>query len=422
MRRFSRLRTWILLLALGMASVLLLAGSGLLVGGRSDQVRRYTRAIEFDYASWTSQALGVKFEYSGLGAEAYLSESARSELVRDYLSRIEEASRLQSQLETALADPTVDNPQAAARPLMVELNDRRTELRALQPMAEAVLQQELSSVLADWGLGVGGAAWPPVSFRFSRLPLALVVSPREVIRQDANLQLVPDLDLQAQLGLEQRVESGLDVSALVVPIGGISTYPTMIMETPALDWISQTIAHEWTHIYLSLRPLGLGYSSSPEMRTINETVANIIGHEAGLELLRRFYPEAVPPPPAPPSDSPDPAPPPRPPVFDFRAEMRETRVTVDQLLADGKVEQAEDYMEARRLVFWEAGYRHIRRINQAYFAFYGAYADSPGGAAGEDPVGEAVRTLWARISDPVAFLRQMAWVTSYAKLQQLLNG
>ena len=44
-------------------------------------------------------------------------------------------------------------------------------------------------------------------------------------------------------------------------------------------------------------------------------------------------------------------------------------------------------MEARREIFWQNGYA-IRKLNQAYFAFYGAYADIPGGPAGEDPVAE----------------------------------
>lgn len=421
MHLLRRLRTWIALPLLGFALTLLLSGSELVIQGRSDQVRRYTRAIEFDYVSWTMQALGIKLEYSGLEAEAYLDQQARTDLVRQFLQQVEQVSRLQGQLANALADPTLADPQAAAAPLATQLAAEQATLDQLQPLAEAVLQQELSGVLADWGLGVGGAAWPPVSFRFSRLPMALIVSPRNVIQEEANIQLVPDLSLTSQIGLERRVEAGLDVSALVVPIGGLSTYPTMVMETPALDWLSQTIAHEWTHHYLALRPLGLAYSSNPEMRTINETVASLVGREAGLELLRRFYPEAVPPPPAPPSETPEPAVPPSPPVFDFRAEMHETRITVDQLLADSEIEQAESYMEARRAVFWDAGY-HIRRINQAYFAFYGAYADIPGGAAGADPVGTAVRTLWDRIGDPVAFLRKIAWVTSFAELQQLVGS
>ncbi len=74
--------------------------------------------------------------------------------------------------------------------------------------------------------------------------------------------------------------------------------------------------------------------------------------------------------------------------------MHTTRVHVDELLAAGKITEAETYMDQRRQVFWDNGYP-IRKLNQAYFAFYGAYADVPGGAAGEDPVGPAVRALRA---------------------------
>src|SRR5690606_25008448 len=110
--------------------------------------------------------------------------------------------------------------------------------------------------------------------------------------------------------------------------------------------------------------------------------------EIGRRVLERYYPDLVPPP-APPPD-PNAAPPP-PPAFDLGAEMHETRVTVDQLLADGRVEEAEAYMEARRQVFVANGYL-IRKLNQAYFAFYGGYqAGGVPGVGGEDPIGPALR-------------------------------
>jgi hypothetical protein len=99
--------------------------------------------------------------------------------------------------------------------------------------------------------------------------------------------------------------------------------------------------------------------------------------------------------------------------------MHKTRIRVDQLLLEGEIEKAESYMEARRQVFWDHGYR-IRKLNQAYFAFHGAYADQPGGAAGEDPVGAAVRELWDTINSPVQFLKTMAWMTSFKDLEQAL--
>ena len=101
---------------------------------------------------------------------------------------------------------------------------------------------------------------------------------------------------------------------------------------------------------------------------------------------------------------------------EFREEMRQTRVTADQLLAEGKLEEAETYMEARRAVFWENGYR-LRKLNQAYFAFYGAYADEPGGEAGDDPVGAAVRAFFSESPSLAAFLKRIAWMTSFEDLQ-----
>ena len=100
------------------------------------------------------------------------------------------------------------------------------------------------------------------------------------------------------------------------------------------------------------------------------------------------------------------------------AEMHETRVTADRLLAEGKIDQAESYMEMRRRFLWDNGY-HIRKLNQAYFAFYGAYADQPGGAAGEDPVGAAVRLLRADSPSLADFINRIAWMWNYEQLKKL---
>jgi hypothetical protein len=411
MTRLTRIGQWLALGLILLAAPLLLGGSAAIALNRSDQVRRFTRAMEFDYVSWTSVSLLEKFEYSALRPAIYLTEPERKTLVLQYVELVGETARLRGELEAILADPNQADPQRAGRPVGVEWEETRGRLEELRPLAESVLQENVAAVLDDLGVGWGPALFPPVSFRFSGLPWALVVSPREVIRQDANLQLVPELSLEQQIDLESDVEQRLEVSALVVGIGGLSTYPTMVMETTAVNWVVETVVHEWVHHYLALRPLGLGYNRSAELRTFNETVASLVGQEIGREVLARYYPEHLPPPP--PLNPPPPVPGAPPvPVFDFQFEMRETREQVDALLADGQVEEAEAYMEARRGVFWEHGFRHLRRINQAYFAFYGAYADVPGGAAGDDPVGEAVRRLWEIVGDPVAFLRQVAWMSS----------
>jgi hypothetical protein len=66
-------------------------------------------------------------------------------------------------------------------------------------------------------------------------------------------------------------------------------------------------------------------------------------------------------------------------------------------------------MEERRQLFVASGYQ-IRKLNQAYFAFYGAYNAERGGspAAGKDPVGPAVQALRARSPSLYAFVRAIA--------------
>jgi hypothetical protein len=112
-------------------------------------------------------------------------------------------------------------------------------------------------------------------------------------------------------------------------------------------------------------------------------------------------------------------PPPEPPEFDYRMEMRNTRIRVDELLAEGKIEEAETYMEERRQIFVNEGYA-IRKLNQAYFAFHGSYADAPG-AAGEDPIGPTVLRLRARSPSLYIFVNQVAGVTRLSELEMLLS-
>jgi len=283
------------------------------------------------------------------------------------------------------------------------------------------LQNQVTTTVAELGLTYGGQPFPPVLYRTTPLPTALIISPRDVIRQDYNISLPPDMTADERTILEEQVDSALDISSLVVNVGGIGLYPTMVMQSTSLNWLAEVISHEWTHNFLTLRPLGVSYMKSPELRTINETAASIAGKEIGSALIERYYPDMVPlptaeTPNAPEEDEPAQVPPP----FDFRTEMRNTRERADDLLAEGKIDEAEDYMETRRQVFWEHGYR-IRKLNQAYFAFYGAYADLPGGAAGEDPVGEAVRSL--RVESPTLadFLKRISWMTSFEQLQKAVE-
>ena len=95
--------------------------------------------------------------------------------------------------------------------------------------------------------------------------------------------------------------------------------------------------------------------------------------------------------------------------------MRLTRLEADRLLASGDIEAAERYMEDRRLLLAGQGYA-IRKLNQAYFAFHGSYADSP---ASVDPLGGQMRDLRRRSPSLAAFVKTVARISSYQDFQML---
>lgn len=402
--------------------ILIISNSGIPSLKISEKVRVETRWMEFDYVSWTLETLWRKAAQISLGTHLYVSEEQQSAITLNYFDLINEQSQLRDMINNIYADPTIQNPQIQAEPYLDRQRQVQEELLHVGYLYEAILQHQVSFVVGDKSLGFIRQPVPPVQYHTTSMPYALIVSPREIIRQDADISLLPDLTLDQIVVLEKAVEEKLNVSALVVPIGGVGVYPTMVMETSSLTWLSEVVSHEWIHNFLTLRPLGMLYGQTPELRIINETTASIAGKELGSAVIEYFYPALLPPPVAASTSVAEAIveEPQKPPAFDFRAEMRETRVTADTLLAEGKIEEAEAYMEERRIIFVDNGY-NIRRLNQAYFAFHGAYADQPGGAAGEDPVGEAVRNLRAQSESLADFVRKIAWVTSYERLQQLVD-
>jgi hypothetical protein len=410
---------------------MLLGYSNPSVTQEAEKVRVYTRQIEFNYLSWMGNAALIKLRSASIEAPYLFDHGAQKQIVAEYLRLTQQISDKEYQLEKIYADASVTDKELASKPLRTELVGMYARQTELAPLAEAILQEQVSQILADAGLTAVGQPVPNVWYHSTPLPMALIVSPRDHIEQIANISIEADLPIDQISMLESRVDKSLNVSSLAVDIGGVGVYPTMVMRSTDLKWVLSTVAHEWTHNYLTLRPLGLLYGETPELRTMNETTASIAGNEIGGLVIKRFYPELIS------ASLPDPSTALRmnlvsapldffqpadflPPPFDFRAEMHETRVTADALLAKGKIEEAEAYMESRRIIFVKEGYL-IRKLNQAYFSFYGAYADSPGGAAGEDPVGPAVRALRAQSKSLADFVNTISWMTSFKQLQKAVN-
>lgn len=370
----------------------------------------------FNFATWEIAALRVKIESALVGGTYLLEQPDRVRLVADYLQLVREVKQLEGELEDIFAREA--DGDTASADLQQTLATKRANMRSLQPTAEHILQTQVGEALSNAGFELLDGTWPPVQAHMTPLPLMLIVSPRDDIRQLYAFPLKHGLPTPERDVLENQIFDEHGLSALVVPIGGLGIYPSMIIESSNIVFLTDVFAHEWAHHWLTLQPLGRNYATTSELRTINETTASIVGREIGLDVLKAHYPDSVPPPPVVTEDPDDPAPnPPDPPAFDFRAEMRETRIRVDELLVAGNIAEAENYMEQRRLVFVENGYL-IRKLNQAYFAFHGAYADE-GGATGADPVGPTVLAVREQSATLREFLDTMAPITSFEALQAI---
>ncbi|RMG90171.1 MAG: hypothetical protein D6712_00320 [Chloroflexi bacterium] len=383
-----------------------------------DKVAFFISAYDFDYISWEVQALAQKAHESLFGIAPFIPESERIQIVRDYFTSLAYVHQLEAQIDAAYTDPAIHDPFATTTELRAERDDLRAELTQQQSLVEAILEGQVAAVLVEQGFGVAGQLLPPMAMHFTQSPNVLVISPRDAIRFEISLSLFP-LPVDKRAEIEEAIDARFEVSSLIVPTGGIALYPAMIQETANLPFAIETFAHEWLHHYLYVFPLGISYFTGDafagEARIINETTADLFGKEVGRLVLERYYPDLVPPPPPPIDEN---APLPLPPVFDYGAAMHETRVTVDALLAEGKIEEAEAYMEERRRLFVENGYP-IRKLNQAFFAFYGGYQTGIPGVAGEDPIGPALQAIRAASPSLHDFIWQVRTITTRAELLAL---
>jgi hypothetical protein len=373
--------------------LVLLQYSTVPLGLQWNAVSTIVSPYQFDYVTWELNALAAKVDETLFGLHPFMNETNRTQFVRDYMDELRQVQTLEAQIALLFADTTVADPAAAATDLHAQRDHLRAGLAQKQPIVEAILEGQVAAVLVDQNFGLLGQLLPPISAHFTQVPNLLVVSPRSEIRFDISINLNP-MTVDEMAALENRIDTAQNVSSLVVSLGGIALYPSMVLETASIPDALDTIAHEWLHHYLFAFPLGLQYFNGDsfvgETRIINETTASLFGHEISRLVLARYYPDLLPPevPPSPPPTSPV-----SPPVFDFGRAMDETRRHVDDLLGAGKVAEAESYMEERRRLFVENGYL-IRKLNQAYFAFYGGYqAGGTPGIGGADPIGPAIAAI-----------------------------
>lgn len=365
----------------------------------------------WDLAGWEAGALKDKVVAWASQPADDVAANLAPEEVKSYLARAARIGEIEWQIQQKAILPADDTAAPGSDELAAEMQDLRVQQEAIRSQVEQVVERQVSSVLRDEGFLWLGRVFPPVSFTFVEPPKKLVVSARDRIATIYSEMLEADISLAEIEQAESEIGQQYNSVGYITDIGGLGAFPTMVVDRASLRWVLSTVAHEWTHNYLVFFPLGWHYFSSQDMTTMNESVAEIVGNEIGDETLARYYPDQVPPPvPAPPPVSPEVLP------FDFQLEMRLTRLEVDRLLAEGDVEGAEAYMEARRQEFVKNGYP-LRVLNQAYFAFHGSYGTSP---ASTSPIGPKLYRLRELMPDIKTFLETVRGFSSVEDLDSAL--
>ena len=369
----------------------------------------------FSISEWE---LGHFFDKWGYSFEQFfipgkLTQQESLQGVKDYLSIAQNAVSLQNTINRYKAEGNVS--EADIKSLEAQLADLKRQEHSLQGKVESIVEGQISAVLEEAGLaksidfiGKVHILFPPVDFEFQQEPDVLIISPRDKIELTRTILLSPDLSLEQIEDMENEV-SAVDMSGLVQRVGGVATYPSIIPQDIPLQYLLSTVAHEWLHHYFYFHPLGRNYWANYDMTSINETAADLGGNEIGQIVYQRFYAQPL-------SQvasrgSPSQT------AFDFNKEMRQIRVAVDQMLAQGQVGEAERYMEQMREYLAQNGY-YIRKLNQAYFAFYGTYSDTPGSVS---PIGGYLEELREESGSLGDFVKRVSGVSSYEELLKMIG-
>jgi len=278
--------------------------------------------------------------------------------------------------------------------------ERTVEEVLEEQIREALAQQDIHNPLNKYlKIKVG---FPPVSFSLEDPPHLLVVSPRDKIESIRQIVLRQGITTEEMGSIESDVDKS-NVSSLVLELGGLASYPSLVTNRGDLRFTLNAAIEEWLHQYLVFKPLGFRYLLSMtgivrnyEIATMNETVAGIVSKEIGDIVYEKYY------------DRNDAEVENKDSEFDFNLEMREIRRAVDGYLSRGEVETAEEFMEQRRQYLAENRY-HIRKLNQAYFAFHGTYADRPTSIS---PIGEELKQLRNQSNSLKDFLETVAAMRS----------
>ena len=367
----------------------------------------------------------VKWEFKTIPHEVGQRLFGKDEKIDDQTDTVAEyfssTKRIKS-LESEIAATNANNKQGDLASLEAELKKLQEQRVALASKAERIIAKQIKEVLAQEsifnpidkyiGLKVN---LPPLAFKLEQMPHLLVISPRDRIESMREITLQQNLSPEEMEGIEAKVDK-LEVSSLVLELGGLgATYPTFVTNNASLRFTIETATHEWLHQYLAFKPLGFlylldltGLSRNYEIAVMNETLVSMVSKEISAIVYEKYYPSY---------ENSAHQKQPAGSEFDFNREMREIRRTVDKHLAQGEIRQAEEFMEQKRQYLVSMGYQ-IRKLNQAYFAFHGTYADSPTSIS---PIGVELKKLREQSASLKDFLNTVAAMTSRQDLRNSIK-
>ncbi len=379
------------------------------------QLSQIVRPYRFHVAQWEASTV-FKAAKQAIW-NRHRTPGDEMEQVKEYFDAVERMKILTSEIEAIKAG----NRTGELASLEAELMELQQKRSSLVNITEKVITGQIKQVLfqqgiyhpADKYIGLK-MNFPPMDFKLEKPPHLLVISPRDRIESMREIVLRQEIKAEEMEQIEKEVDA-LGVSSIVVGLGGFGgTYPAFVTNEASLRFTVDAAAEEWLHQYLFFKPLGfryvldvIGVARNYEVATMNETVASMISKEIGGMVTNSYYPDL-------PGDETKDG---KKSGFDFDREMREIRRAVDEYLARGEIEQAEEFMEEKRQYLASKGY-HIRKLNQAYFAFYGAYADQPTSIS---PIGDELKRLREQSPSLKEFLSAVSSMTSREDLLESLE-
>ena len=295
-----------------------------------------------------------------------------------------------------------------------ETYNLQIEISENTDVVEEFIESTLSTVISNQNIDlIFGMQFPPVDIRLIDLPKLLVISPRNKIERIDDILIKPEIKFNDVSYIEKKILYEENLAAIVLDIGGIATYPSSIPNSRNLKEVFIISGHEWIHHYLFFTKLGQNMFNSEEMRILNETLASRVAEELwiyidqyisenyDLHLNDENYDDF--------NQNHDN-------LFNFKYEMNKTRIETELLLKDNKIIEAEKFMERRRQIFVENGY-NIRKLNQAYFAFYSSYADS---SASNTSIGDELDEFRKYYNSLESFILAIRSVSDYEEFKNKL--